>query len=131
VSVSSPNWLLYDGECPFCSRYVSYVRLRQSVGPVDLADARDHPELVREVEMLGLDVDEGMVLKLDGRYHHGADCINMLALLTTPVGAFNRLNRIVFRSKLASKLLYPVMRAGRNATLRLLGRRKLAPQPAE
>ena len=32
---SSGNWLLYDGDCPFCSAYVSYVRLRETAG-VDL-----------------------------------------------------------------------------------------------
>ena len=125
MTAAAGNWLLYDGECPFCSAYVGYMRLRESVGPVTLADAREHPELLREVEALGYDVDEGMVLKFAGRYFHGADCINALALLTTPSGAFNRLNAAIFRSKTASTLLYPVMRAGRNATLALLGRRRL------
>ena len=126
MSAPAPNnWLLYDGECPFCSAYVGYMRLRESVGPVMLADAREHPELLREVEALGYDVDEGMVLKFNDRYFHGADCINALALLTTPSGAFNRLNAAIFRSKTASTLLYPVLRAGRNATLALLGRRRL------
>lgn len=119
------NWLLYDGECPFCTAYVNYVRLRESAGPVTLADAREHPDLVREVEALGYDVDKGMVLKFDGRHFHGADCINMLALMTTPSGAFNKLNAAIFRSKTACALLYPIMRAGRNATLALLGRRRL------
>lgn len=125
------NWLLYDGECPFCSRYVTLVRLRESIGPIKLADARENPALVAEVTRLGYDVDEGMILKLDGRYYHGADCINMLALLTTPSGVFNRINRAIFRSSAASTLLYPVLRVGRNATLRLLGRRKLGTSPAE
>ena len=80
---SSANWLLYDGECPFCSRYVVHVRLRAAIGPVMLANAREHPALVEEVRRLGYDVDEGMVLKLNGRYYHGADCIHALALLTT------------------------------------------------
>jgi len=125
------NWLLYDGDCPFCSRYVTLVRLRETVGPIKLADARENPTLVAEVTRLGYDVDEGMILKLDGRYYHGADCINALAMLTTPSGAFNRLNRAIFRSRTASRLLYPALRAGRNATLRLLGRRKLGASPAE
>lgn len=125
------NWLLYDGDCPFCSRYVTLVRLRETVGPIKLADARENTALVAEVTRLGYDVDEGMILKLDGRYYHGADCINALAMLTTPSGAFNRLNRAIFRSRTASRLLYPALRAGRNATLRLLGRRKLGASPAE
>jgi len=121
------NWLLYDGECPFCSRYVRHVRLRDAIGPITLANAREHAALVAEVERLGFDVDAGMVLKLDGNYYHGADCIHALALLTTPSGWFNRVNSLVFRSATASKLLYPVLRTGRNLTLRLLGRTRLQP----
>ncbi|MET0532836.1 MAG: DUF393 domain-containing protein [Steroidobacter sp.] len=121
------NWLLYDGECPFCSRYVRHVRLRDAIGQITLANAREHTALVDEVRRLGFDVDTGMVLKLDGNYYHGADCIHALALLTTPSGWFNRVNSLVFRSATASRILYPVLRSGRNLTLRLLGRTKLQP----
>ena len=121
----APNWLLYDGECPFCSSYVSYVRLRDSVGQVTLADARQHPSLVAEAKALGYDVDVGMVLKLDGHYYFGGDCIHALSLLTTPSGAFNRLNRAMFKSKTVARIAYPVLRAGRNLALILLGRRRI------
>jgi predicted DCC family thiol-disulfide oxidoreductase YuxK len=121
------NWLLYDGECPFCSRYVRHVRLRDAIGPISLANAREHPALMDEVRERGFDVDTGMVLKLDGNYYHGADCIHALALLTTPAGWFNRINSWVFRSATISKVLYPVLRTGRNLTLRLLGRNRLQP----
>jgi predicted DCC family thiol-disulfide oxidoreductase YuxK len=121
------NWLLYDGECPLCSRYVVHVRLREAIGPVTLANAREYPQLVDEVRRLGYDIDAGMVLKLNGRYYHGADCIHALALLTTPAGWFNRLISLAFRSRAFSRLAYPVLRAGRNLTLRLLGRSPLQP----
>jgi predicted DCC family thiol-disulfide oxidoreductase YuxK len=127
VAEISKNWLLYDGECPFCSRYVRHVRLREAIGTITLANAREHAALVEEVQRLGFSVDTGMVLKLDGNYYHGADCIHALALLTTPSGRFNRINSLVFRSKTASRVLYPVLRAGRNLTLRLLGRSRLQP----
>jgi hypothetical protein len=66
-----------------------------------------------------------MVLLMGGRRYHGADCINMLAMLSTPVGAFNRVNAALFRSRTASRVLYPVLRSGRNLVLRLLGRTKI------
>lgn len=119
------NWLLYDGDCPFCSRYVSYVRLREAVGAIELADAREHPDLVQEARQHGYEIDTGMVLKLGERYYHGADCIHALALLTTPSGFFNRLNRALFRSRTFSRIAYPLLRSGRNLTLRLLGRSRL------
>ena len=119
-------WLVYDGECPFCSAYVRYLRVRESLGRVHLVNARDGHPVVDEIRARGLDLDDGMVLKLGGRFYHGADCINVLALLSTGSGGFNRLNATIFRSPAASRYLYPVLRAGRNAVLQLLGRKKLA-----
>jgi predicted DCC family thiol-disulfide oxidoreductase YuxK len=117
--------IVYDGQCPFCSRYVKLVRLRESLGQVRLVDAREGGPIVEELQRAGVDLDEGMALKLDGRLYHGHDCIHMLALLSTPSSAFNRLNAALFRSPRAARLLYPVLRAGRNAALRLLGRSKM------
>ena len=125
------NWLLYDGDCPFCSSYVSFVRLREAVGPITLADARRHPALVAESRALGYDIDVGMVLKLDGRYYFGGDCIHALSLLTTPSGIFNRLNRALFRSRRVARLAYPFLRAGRNLALVVLGRRRVGATPAQ
>lgn len=90
-----------------------------------LANAREHPALVEEVRRLGYDVDAGMVLKLGGRYYHGADCVHALALLTTSAGWFNRINSLAFRSRTFARIAYPALRAGRNLTLRLLGRSRL------
>jgi predicted DCC family thiol-disulfide oxidoreductase YuxK len=119
-------WVVYDGECPFCSRYVALLRMRESLGRVVLVDARKGGPLVEEMKAAGLDLDQGMVLKMDGRLYHGDECIHRLALLSTPSGLFNRLNGLIFSSPTASRLLYPVLRTGRNAVLRLLGRKKLA-----
>jgi predicted DCC family thiol-disulfide oxidoreductase YuxK len=124
------TWIVYDGQCPFCSRYVQLVRLRESLGRVQLVDARKGGPEVEEVRQAGLDLDEGMVLKLDGRLYHGADCIHMVALLSTPSSWFNRVNAAMFRSRTASRLLYPVLRTGRNTVLRILGRSKLNPRIA-
>jgi hypothetical protein len=93
-----------------------------------LFDARKGGPQVEEARRAGLDLDEGMVLKLDGRLYHGAECIHMLALLSTPSSWFNRVNAAMFRSRTASRLLYPVLRAGRNTVLRMLGRSKLNPR---
>jgi predicted DCC family thiol-disulfide oxidoreductase YuxK len=121
-------WIVYDGQCPFCSRYVQLVRLRETLGQVQLVDARKGGPMVDEARAAGLDLDEGMVLKLDGRLYHGADCINMLALLSTPSSRFNRINAALFRSRTASRLMYPMLRTGRNAVLRLLGRTRISPR---
>lgn len=118
-------WLLYDGECPFCSAYVKMVRLRDAVGNIRLVDAREGGPELAEVRAAGLDINEGMALKYEGRLHHGDECVHKLSLLTTASGAFNRLNAWVFRSERRSRILYPWLRTGRNTALALLGRKKI------
>lgn len=117
--------LVYDGECPVCSSYARYVRLKESAGGLALVNARDGGVWVERVRRAGLDLDEGMVLMYGGRFYHGADCIHMLALLSTRSGWFNRVNSAVFRSSRLSVVLYPMLRFGRNLLLRLLGRKRL------
>lgn len=117
--------IIYDGDCPFCSAYVRMLRLRESIGPVDLVNAREHPEVAKEMHRLGAPLDDGMVLELGGKRYHGDACVQRLALLSTRSGVFNRLNAAIFSRPHLTRILYPVMRAGRNATLRLLGVKKL------
>ena len=58
--------------------------------------------------------------------HSGPDCMHRLALMSTGAGFFNALSARVFASRSASRFLYPFLRAGRNLTLRVLGRRPIA-----
>jgi len=125
LSAAPRAWIVYDGQCPFCARFVQLLRLRDALGPVELVDARKGGAIVEEVEAEGLDLDEGMVLKMDGRLYHGAECMHRLALLSTPSSLFNQINGAIFRSRALSRVLYPPLRSGRNLTLRLLGREKI------
>lgn len=128
LTISNPtdeprgDFLLYDNECPFCSAYVRMVRLREAGVELQLIDGREAPHLVRKYAERGMNINDGMILRFGGDVHFGADAINRLALMSTTHGSFNAINRLVFSSPLASKLLYPVLRMGRNVTLRLLGR---------
>lgn len=125
--VTAPeNWLLYDGECPFCSRYVALVRLREAIGPLRLVDAREGGRELAIARSAGLDINTGMVLSLDGQLFHGDACLNRLALLSTSSGFFNRLNGFLFRSPWMARVSYPLMRSTRNGVLRLLGRSLIA-----
>ncbi|RSK38349.1 DUF393 domain-containing protein [Rhodovulum iodosum] len=128
VPAGEDNWLLYDGDCPFCSRYVALVRIRDAVGPLRLINAREGGPEFDEVMAKGLDLDGGMVLKLSGQFYHGQDSIHALALLSAATGPISRFNGWVFRSRTRAAVLYPVLRAGRNMTLRLLGRKRIRPE---
>lgn len=114
--------VVYDGECPFCSRYVTMLRLREALGPVALIDARSGDPLAREAGHR-FDLDDGMAVRLAGRWYHGADAMHVLALASGPSTLANRLVASVFGRPRRAALIYPFLRAGRNATLALLGRR--------
>ena len=115
-------WVVYDGMCPFCTRYVMLYRIRQLAEKVHMIDARsDHP-VVAEVKARGLDLENGMAVKWNGQYYHGAAALHVLALLGSENGVFNRLNRVIFSRPKLGRFLYPGMVAGRRLTLKLLGR---------
>lgn len=114
--------VIYDGQCPFCSSYVRLLRLREAVGPVELIDARSSNPEVEFAVRAGFDLDEGMVLKYGGRLYHGAECLNMLSLLSSRSTTMNRILAVAFAKPAVARVAYPVLRAGRNLTLKLLGR---------
>lgn len=127
--------IVYDGECPFCASYIRLVRLRETVGPVELVNARQPHPVLDEVRARDLDLDEGMVVRLDGEYLHGPAAMMALSVLSTPAGFVNRAMRAIFRTPKRAAALYPLMVRGRNATLRLLGRKPIGQaetaEPAE
>lgn len=128
-----PNvtWIVYDGECPFCTQYVKFVRLRETIGPVKLMNAREDHPVVRYVQAKGVDLNQQMALVTKGEVLAGPDVIHRLALLSTGSGFFNGLMSRMFASKSLTRFMYPIMRAGRNTTLFLMGRKKIPTQPAE
>ena len=117
--------LVYDEDCPLCNAYCRLVRIRATVGELRLVNARDGSDVMRQITREGLDIDQGMVLKVDDVLYYGADAICALLLLSSGSGVFNRLNHWIFRSSARSALLYPVLRSGRNLLLKVLGRTKI------
>jgi len=117
--------LVYDEECPFCDAYCQLVRLRESVGTLRLVNAREQGEVMEEITRKGLDIDQGMVLKVDDALYYGADAICALSLMSSGSGAFNRLNHWIFRSPKRSSWLYPLLRSGRNLALKVMRKTKI------
>ncbi len=105
--------IIYDGDCPFCSRYAAYQKLREEYD-VRLVDARAEPKLAASY---GLDLNEGMIVDLDGRVHHGADAVRLLSALSQRPG--------LLRHERVAHALYPFLRFARNMALKLLGRKPI------
>lgn len=109
----TPLTVVYDGECPFCSRYVELMRLKERYD-VELVDARrEHAK----AHGYGLDLNDGMIADLDGDVHYGADAVWLLSMLSERPGMLSRRG--------VANALYPWLRRGRHLTLRLLGRKPI------
>ncbi len=98
--------LVYDKECPACDRYCQIVRIRESVGDLKIIDAREASDVLGEITEQGMDIDQGMVLKMGGQLYYGAEAIHALALISSRSGIFNRFNYWVFKSRTLSAILY-------------------------
>lgn len=120
------NWILYDGECPFCRSYMHFLRLKESIGAIRLVDAREDTPERQRVTAAGLDLNEGMVLAFEGQLYHGAACLHRLALMSTGSGLVNRLCASLFRVEARARGWYPWLRSGRNLALRLLRRKQIS-----
>ena len=117
--------LIYDKECPACDNYCQVVRIRESVGELKIINARENSDVMNEISANGLDIDQGMVLKMGGQLYYGSDAIHALALISSRSGVLNRLNYWIFKSKSVSAFLYPILRFCRNLLLKLLGKTKI------
>ena len=124
--MSRPEILLvYDRECPACNTYCQIIKIRETIGDLKIIDARKKSEILNEITRAGLDIDQGMVLKMEGQLYYGSDAIHTLALISSRSGLFNRFNYWIFKSESVSSWLYPVFRFFRNLLLKILGKMKI------
>jgi len=114
--------IVYDGDCPLCTAYVSMARLKKSVGSPALVNARERPDLVKALARSGVSLDAGMVVYYQGHIYAGGEAIYVLALLTTPVDFANRLIGALLARRSFALWVYPLLRAGRNLLLKVRNR---------
>jgi predicted DCC family thiol-disulfide oxidoreductase YuxK len=120
--------IVYDGECPFCNSYTKLVRLRDSVGPVTLIDARERPDIVADAKQLGLNVNEGMLVVHQSQIFVGDEAMTFLSAFSSRSGILNQMMSWVFSDPRRSRALYPALRCGRNLILSILGRSQIDPK---
>ena len=117
--------LVYDQECPICDAYCQLVRVRDDAGDLKIVNARDPGEVIDEISAQGLDIDRGMVVKMNGQLYYGADAMYRLALVSSRSGVFNRINFHLFKSSRLTSILYPIFRTLRNLLLKILRKSKI------
>lgn len=113
--------IFYDGECPLCRSWTGMLRLRQAVGKVVLIDARSADPRVEVLRKQGVDLNQGMAVRYGDRLLLGAEAMQLLSILSDRPGPL----RALMKSPRRAALVYPFLRAGRGALLRLLGRKPI------
>jgi predicted DCC family thiol-disulfide oxidoreductase YuxK len=119
------RYVLYDGACPFCSRYVAAAGLAER-DDIALVDARTRPDLVAEHAAAGRAIDEGMVVAIGGVIHYGASATRKIAEIGRPATPARRFLLWLVGMAPWSTALYPVLAAVRRWLLRILGRPPIA-----
>ncbi len=117
--------IVYDGDCPLCSTYVTMTRLQKAVGTPTLLNARERPDLAKALTEQGASLDTGLAVYYEGRIYTGGEAMHVLAFLTTPVGFANRLTAALLRRRSFALRIYPFLRAGRNLLLKIRNRSQL------
>lgn len=125
VNAAGEILLVYDWECPACDAYCHWVRVRPSAGRLRLVNARESTAVTEEITEAGLDIDQGMVVKMGGQLYYGSDAIHALALVSSRSDLFNKLTHYVFRFKRLSHILYPGLRTCRNLLLKAMSKTKI------
>lgn len=122
--MKQPVTVVYDKQCPVCHAYCELVRAADPHSTL-LLDARADSELMREITRRKLDIDEGMVVEVDGALFYGADAIYELARTGNRQHWFTRTTALLFRYRWMARLSYPAFKAVRNLLLKLLGIRRI------
>jgi predicted DCC family thiol-disulfide oxidoreductase YuxK len=120
------DFLLYDGDCPACSAYVAMARLRQLYPNLRIVSARTEPDLVAELRRRGYEINDGMVLSLDGKIYYAAEATRMIAILgRNSSSRWRRTALGIIGTAPWSRSLYPWLNRGRVLLLRILGRGRI------
>ena len=119
-------YILYDGECFFCTRYMQRLALQNRGYEVQLINAREPHPLVNQARSEGYDLHKGMLVWHQGVAHYAANAMHYLALLpATHEGIMLRIHHFIFSHRFIARTLYPFLVLLRNILLRIRGTPRL------
>lgn len=111
--------LIYDDQCPVCRTYCKNIKVDESI-KLSLIDARQKSDIMDAVTAKGFDIDQGMVLNVNGTLYYGSDAMREIAIRSQKKGYMAWVNRLFFNSKLKADIFYPLGKIVRNVILRIL-----------
>lgn len=120
------NYLLYDGECPFCTSFSKFYELKKALPNIEIVSMRDAARLQALSLPQDLDFNKGMILVLeDGRILQGEPAFH---LINNNVQKTSLRDHIVIGMnsiKPVTKVVYPLLFKMRLAVLKA---KKVSPE---
>lgn len=118
-----PNpYLLYDGECPFCTTLSEYYKVKKALPGLELISLRDAEALKKLNLPADLNFNEGMILvQEDGSILQGEAAFRVINAKTDISSLKDFFLVGVNSKKWASRWIYPVMFQLRKLVLKLKG----------
>lgn len=118
-SATTTVYLIYDGDCILCKNSAQAIKIKKSIGNLEIINARELHPLVKEAMKKGYDLNKGILVKYNHQYFYGAAAVNFLALIGTSSDMFNKVNSFLFKYKWLSQCFYPLFVIVRNTILML------------
>ena len=115
--------IIYDDGCPVCSYYISISRIEEKFGKVNLIKARNNLKILDYLKSINIDINEGMIVVFDKKMYFGSDAINIISILGKKVSFINNIMIGIFKHRVISQLLYPLLKLGRRLLLLILGKK--------
>ena len=107
--------LFYDKDCPFCSSYANYLKLKEKHELI-LFNAREYKSQLDEFKSKGFDVNDGYIIRVDDtNIYQGVDAIVFLNDLAQ--------NRIYFPDNYFFRnIVYSILKQFRKLILLISGK---------
>lgn len=116
------NYLLYDGECPFCTEISRYYEVKQALNPLEIVSMRDPAKLKPLNLPTTLDFNQGMVLVLeDGKLLQGEEAFRHINAKVRKSSLKDHLMVGLNSKKWISSLVYPMLFRARKLVLKQKG----------
>ena len=120
-----PVFLLYDGECPFCTNAAQYLEIKKAYPTIKLISFRDTSEIKKLNLPSELNPNRGMVLLLNNR--PPIQGVEAFIEINKTLGKQGLIHRILSHRILA-KLVYPCLMWMRKIALYLKGSSPIIPK---
>jgi predicted DCC family thiol-disulfide oxidoreductase YuxK len=113
--------LYYDDECPFCKEYSKYIELRKKYD-IQVLNARESIEKIKTFREKGFDINNGMIVELDGDIYQGSDAAKLLDDCISKNRLIDKLISFFVKFHGFKQVIYPIVLVFRRVVLKVSGK---------